>query len=701
MTVSGKPLFVLRLLQAMAIAGLLLYGLNTSAGLGGESQFWNDWVYNGIVVASAVFCLARAALIKAERVAWFFFGLALSAWAAGELHYTLVLQHLEEPPYPSLGDAFFLAFYPISYFALVLLVRNRVKSFHPSLYLDGLVAKLAIAAFGAAILFPPILDQTGGEPIQIATDLAYPLGDMLMLGFVMGVFAITGWRPGKAWAFIGAGFTIAAVADSVFLYETSLDIYTEGTLLDALWPAGTLLIGLAAWQQPPPERSWLRLDGWRMLFIPMTFALTALGLLIYDHFLAPLNDAALILATITMVAVLARTAMTFGENLRMLDRSRREATSDALTGLGNRRRLLTDLQDEVAHATADEPRVLALFDLDGFKRYNDTYGHPAGDALLARLGHNLEQVVGSRGCAYRLGGDEFCALLQTSAQDAETIVEAAVGALSEQGKGFMVGSSCGMAVIPHEATDPTSALQIADQRLYTHKRGNVRSSASLQTRDVLLQVLQERQPDLKHHVSDVATLAVSIGRKLRLNAEEIDEIARAAELHDVGKMAVPDAVLQKAGPLDEGEWNFIKQHTIVGERMLSAAPALVPVAKLVRSSHEHWDGSGYPDGLEGEEIPLGARIVAVCDAFHAMTSSRPYRSGISPGAALAELRRCAGSQFDPKVVNVFSYEITKAYAETGQDMEAPAPDRSVPTTSEAFSPGPEPEHADTVKYHTR
>jgi HD-GYP domain-containing protein (c-di-GMP phosphodiesterase class II) len=139
-----------------------------------------------------------------------------------------------------------------------------------------------------------------------------------------------------------------------------------------------------------------------------------------------------------------------------------------------------------------------------------------------------------------------------------------------------------------------------------------------------------------------------------MQPEQLDEVTRAAELHDIGKVAIPDTILAKPGPLDATEWSFVRQHTIIGERILLAAPALRPVARLVRSSHERWDGAGYPDGLAGEEIPLGARIVAVCDAFEAMTSDQPYRNRLDVSAAVAELRRCAGTQFDPQVVDVFT-----------------------------------------------
>jgi HD-GYP domain-containing protein (c-di-GMP phosphodiesterase class II) len=139
---------------------------------------------------------------------------------------------------------------------------------------------------------------------------------------------------------------------------------------------------------------------------------------------------------------------------------------------------------------------------------------------------------------------------------------------------------------------------------------------------------------------------------LGLRRDELDELARAAQLHDLGKLAVPDEILLKPGPLDEREWAFVRQHTIVGERILRASPALRSVATIVRSAHEHWDGSGYPDGLVGEDIPLAARIVCACDSYDAMTSDRPYREALPPEEALNELMRLAGAQFDPNIVRV-------------------------------------------------
>ena len=174
---------------------------------------------------------------------------------------------------------------------------------------------------------------------------------------------------------------------------------------------------------------------------------------------------------------------------------------------------------------------------------------------------------------------------------------------------------------------------------------------------MLLKVLSEREPDLHEHSSDVMALARGVARRLGLPAEQRDIIARAAELHDIGKMAIPDAILNKPGPLDDREWRFMRRHTIIGEDILNVAPALQPVAALVRASHARWDGKGYPDGMAGDAIPQGARIVAVCDAFSAMVQARPYKTGRSVADAVTEIERCAGTNFDPAVVEAFAAEI--------------------------------------------
>jgi HD-GYP domain-containing protein (c-di-GMP phosphodiesterase class II) len=232
-------------------------------------------------------------------------------------------------------------------------------------------------------------------------------------------------------------------------------------------------------------------------------------------------------------------------------------------------------------------------------------------------------------------------------------VAAAAAALKEQGPEFSISPSFGVVDLPHDTADPAQALQLADERMYQQKNSG-RASSRRQTRDVLLQVLNEREPSLNSHAGGVTAYAIALGREVGVAGEDLDVLARAAELHDIGKVAIPEEILQKPEPLDDDEWALMREHTVIGERIVAAAPALRPVARLVRASHERWDGKGYPDGLRGGEIPLGARVIAICDAFDAMVSDRPYSAARSLDEAMAELRRCAGRQFDPALVSAFS-----------------------------------------------
>jgi diguanylate cyclase (GGDEF)-like protein len=339
------------------------------------------------------------------------------------------------------------------------------------------------------------------------------------------------------------------------------------------------------------------------------------------------------------------------ENQRLLASSREEALTDTLTSLGNRRALVQGLDNALADAGPDHHIALVLFDLDGFKQYNDTFGHPAGDKLLARLGACLAIAIGDRGGAFRMGGDEFCVLAKVEAGEAEPLARLCADALSESGQSFAIGCSWGLTLIPDEASAAEEALRLADQRMYEQKAARD-TSTSRQTTDVLVKVLSERDLGMPGHLSGVAHLARLTAIDLGLSETEVRRIQLAAELHDVGKAAIPEAILAKPSKLDAEEWRFMRRHTLIGERILRAAPALAYTADLVRSSHEWLDGNGYPDGLSGDQIPLGARIIAVCDAFDAMTSRRPYRDALPVEVAVAELRRCAGTQFDGEIVEV-------------------------------------------------
>ncbi|HEY2636857.1 MAG TPA: diguanylate cyclase, partial [Solirubrobacteraceae bacterium] len=332
-----------------------------------------------------------------------------------------------------------------------------------------------------------------------------------------------------------------------------------------------------------------------------------------------------------------------------LERSRREALTDGLTGLGNRRRLLLDLRTRLRDG--ERPFTLALFDLDGFKGYNDAFGHLSGDALLSLLAERLALAV-APGRAYRMGGDEFCALIDATGAAAGEPLAAASAALAEQGERFDVRASAGVVTLPVESRDVREALTMADMRMYAEK-GRRRGDRAA----VLSGLLGESGHDGGSAEPWLVDVAMRVGRRLGLSETEVDRVGRATALHDVGKMAMPEDIVRKRGPLDADEWRLMRQHPVVGERLLRSTPALASVAPLVRSSHERWDGGGYPDGLAGEEIELGARIVGVCDAYAAMRSPRPHRAPLDRDTALAELERGAGGQFDPEVVAAFRAEL--------------------------------------------
>jgi two-component system cell cycle response regulator len=642
----------IRHLLAACAAWLLLHELHAVLAprldLG---PVFSRFAHDVVLVAAAGACLARVPSVRgAERVAWALIGAGVLAWSLGEIYYTAVLWTEPAPPIPSPADAGYLLFPPLVLAGSLTLLRARARGVPRRLWVDGVTAALGVAAVSAGIVFETVLESIEGEPLAIATGLAYPLLDLVLLGLAVGALAGTGWRLDRTWVLLALGISTFWLADSLYLVRTAQGVYEAGGWFDAGWWAGLTLIAAAAWQRPPDRAVRPVEERERVIAVPLAFGAVGLGLLVYGA-IADVNLLAVGLAAASMLAVMARATVTFAENVAMLRTSRGEALTDALTGLGNRRALARMLEERLPEASPERPVVLAIFDLDGFKQYNDTFGHPAGDTLLVRLGANLAAFLHGRGRAFRMGGDEFCAVFRSAGEPYEAMVHGAAAALSEHGDGFSITCSHGAITLPVEATDPVEALRIADQRMYANKHAG-RASAGRQSKDVLLRALAERDPGLGSHAETVL-LAADTAAALGMSPEDVEQVRHASELHDVGKVAIPDAILGKPGPLTEEEWTFVRRHPVIGERIILAAPALSRVAAIVRSSHERWDGAGYPDMLAGDRIPLGARIVAVADAFAAMTAGRPYRPARTADEALAELRREAGAQFDPAVVEAW------------------------------------------------
>ncbi len=665
---SPRGRFLLRCAGAALVLGFLAFALHAATGFGGPAAetFFGIWIYDALMLGAAASCLVRAVIVRRERLAWLLLGAGLMAWTAGEIYFSAAFAGSESVPIPSLADAGYLAFYPLAYLALIALLRERIGSFPATRWLDGLIVGSAVAALAAALALGPIVDaSSAGSTVAVATNLAYPIADLTLLTLVVTAASFTGWRPGLSWMTLGGGLIALGVSDGLYLLQSAQGTYVEGGILDAAWPLGALLLAAAAWLPPGPKEQ-VQTRSLRVAFVPAAAALIAIGVQSAERYTV-IPSIAAGLSLLTLLAVVVRLAISFRDTQASLETSVREALTDPLTGLPNRRRLMEELE----LATSKPPAagnlwLLVMFDLDGFKAYNDSYGHPAGDALLTRLGHRLAAFAAPHGTAHRLGGDEFCLLAECTAAAVDGLVAGGTAALSERGDGFLVTASQGSVLLPSEASSRDTALQLADRRMYANK-SRERASAGSQSRDVLLTALRERRPDLHAHLVDVAALARLLAEELGVTAEQRDEILRAAELHDVGKMAIPDAILNKPGPLDPQELEFMRQHTLIGERIIASAPALVPVARIVRSSHERWDGDGYPDQLEGEQIPLGSRVVAVCDAYQAMVSERPYSVAMLPARALDELARGAGTQFDPEVVTAFERVLAARAATVAAD----------------------------------
>ena len=407
-------------LRGAATLGVLAFAFHVAhgqLGLGGRAlkSFTDDWLYDSVVAGAAVSCLARGWLIRAQRLPWLLLGVGLAFNAAGEIYYSLAFGDSGNPPIPSVADLLYLLYYPAAYAALVLLVRNGVRRFSASRWLDGAIAGVTSAAVISAIAFEPIVHSaTHGSPESVATTLAYPVGDMILLGIAVGMFALCGWRPGKAWLLLGLGLGMWAVADTGYAYANANGTYTVGGILDSLWLAAAVLIGAAAWQRPARSNP-VRMDGTRVLVIPGAFAIIALAVLLYGGF-HHVGAIGLALAGAALLLVIVRAGWTFHEYLSLLTASRRDAMTDALTGMGNRRMMQVALERALADGSESPAAVFVMFDLDGFKTYNDNFGHLAGDTLLAHFGHRLQSAVAGIGSAYRLGGDEFCVLLDGPAE---------------------------------------------------------------------------------------------------------------------------------------------------------------------------------------------------------------------------------------------------------------------------------------------
>jgi len=365
------------------------------------------------------------------------------------------------------------------------------------------------------------------------------------------------------------------------------------------------------------------------------------------------------------------------ENAQLYARLEQKSRVDEITGLFNRQHFEERLKEEVSrHSRYGDVFSIFMLDLDNFKAYNDVYGHPAGDILLSQVGKIIQSSVRDADQSFRYGGDEVVVILpQTARNDAyvvaERVREQIAGEMEK--KAITVTCSIGLASYPIDGVIAGELVDVADNALYYAKRaggnrvylsskipseplddeGIYGKRDSLSSIYALVSAVEARDPYIYGHSRKVSTYAGALAEAIGLSPDEVSKVSTAALLHDIGKIGIPAKVLSKKKKLNGENWEAIKTHPRLGANIIGNIPNLVPCVSSILHHHERWDGGGYPDGLKGEEIPLGARILAIADSFEAMTSARPYRSALSREEVVRELRQGAGIQFDPYLVEVF------------------------------------------------
>jgi diguanylate cyclase (GGDEF)-like protein len=467
---------ILIALVAVVVALLALTAANAVLGWGGHAlqRPIRDWVSSAIYILVGGVVALRAIALRPKRAQWTMFAIGLSLYGLGNVLWSFWIEHLKNVPIPSVCDGLWLSLYPLSYAGIVGLGRARgQRRLAAGVWLDGIIAGAGLAAVGAALVFRPVVSSATGSPVAVITELAYPIGDLLLAALVVGVLALRGWRLNRGWGLLAGGFLLLAVADAMYAVQVANGGTSPSPMTNFFYVFAVALLMFAAWQDED-ERPRHRPDGWSVLAVPGAFSLAALGLLVYDHGRA-LDPLALSLAVLTVAAAHVRTGITF-RDVRNLSEARRQAVTDDLTLLPNRRLFVDRTHTAIAAARlTGTPLAVLVMDLDNFKQLNDTLGHHAGDLLLRQIGPRLKRSLRADDTVARLGGDEFAVLLdpQLDEKAAARVAEKLLGALHEpfevEGLKLRITASIGIASFPAHAADANELMKRADVAMYQAK----------------------------------------------------------------------------------------------------------------------------------------------------------------------------------------------------------------------------------------